>query len=392
MILHTFRRLRRMPAPVAGVLLFAAILSIVLCGLQKANDAELEKFKETYNTIPVDFTVTNLSGTKSTNLNIPYLIADILVQEDGLGRFVSDLQRVCKHSITGDYSNYLLVGITSTALSPELWPENGCYIQWNEGYGENIFAESDLVCLVPDSMIVSVDEETGKPYLELGFTNWLTNPLREHSCKLWVIGTYKGGDGNSIYCPYTVCETVYIELEEVRSVQAIRATLRSNDDLEELRNVSKQWFAEPNPLGEQTLWGEYGYKYYPFALDINDDLLQRATTTLQNSMTVNRICSILVLCLSAGAGLVIGFLMVRSRKREIALMRTMGTPDRSIYFSFLLEQMLCFGLGIAFGGAYNGWQPASQLGILAAVFFVGLTAALLICLRKNLMTTIKEDD
>ncbi len=175
-------------------------------------------------------------------------------------------------------------------------------------------------------------------------------------------------------------------------VQAIRGTLGSNDDLEELRSESRRWFAEPNPLGEQTPWGEYGYKYYPFALDINDDLLQRASSTLQSSIHINRICAVLVLCLSAAAGLLIGFLMVRNRKREIALMRTMGTPGSSIFFGFALEQMLCFGLGIAFGGAYNGWQPAAKLAILAGAFFAGLTVALLIFLRKNLMTTIKEDD
>ncbi len=392
MMRHTIRRLRRMPVPAIGILLFAAILAVVLCGLQKSNEAELEKYNDTYHTIPVQFSVTNLTATKTTDLNIPYLIADAFIQEDGLGMYVTDLQRVCTHSITGRNSSYMLVGITSTALSPELWPENGTYILWDDGYGEAIFAGSEPVCLVPDTMIVSHEEETETAYVELDFAFWGIDPATDYSCKLRVIGTYKGGDGNSIYCPFAICEKVYTELNEPLFVQSIRATLRSNDDLEELRNVSKQWFVEPNPMGEKTPWGELGFKYYPYALDINDDLLQRATTTLQNSINTNRICAVLILCLSAAAGLLIGFLMVRSRKREIGLMRTMGTPDRSIYFSFLLEQMLCFGLGIILGGAYNTWQPISQLGILAGVFFVGLTAALLICLRKNLMTTIKEDD
>lgn len=392
MMRHTITRLRRMPIPAIAVLLFAAILAVVLCGLQKSNEAEMEKYNDTYHTIPVQFSVTNLSATKSTDLNIPNLIADIFIQEDGLRRFVSDLEKVCKHSITGSKDSYMMVGITSTALSNELWPENGTYIRWDEGYGEEIFGGNEAVCLVPDAIPVSTDEKTGMSYVELEFTNWVTEPIRKYSCKLQVIGTYKGGDGKSIYCPYTVCENVYSALGEFLSVQAIRATLQSNDDLEELRTQAKKWFAEPNPLGEQTPWNQFGYKYYPFALDINDDLLQRASATLQNSINTNRICAVLVLCLSAAAGLLIGFLMVRGRKREIALMRTMGAPDCSIYFSFVLEQMLCFGLGIAFGGVYNRWHPASQLGILAVVFFVGLTVALLIFLRKNLIITIKEDD
>lgn len=100
----------------------------------------------------------------------------------------------------------------------------------------------------------------------------------------------------------------------------------------------------------------------------------------------------IVLCLSAAAGFLIGFLMVRNRKKEIVLMRTMGTPNQSICFGFTLEQMLCVVLGIVLGGSYNGWHPADRLGILAVIYFVGLTAALQIFLHKNLLTTIKEDE
>ena len=392
MILYMLRRLRRTPVPALGVLLFAAILSVVLCALQKANDAELEKYNETYHTIPVQFFVTNLSATTSSNLDIPAMIAEVFLQEDGLASYVSDLQRVCKHPVAGIHSNYTFVGITSTALSNELWPENGTYILWNEGYGEEIFSSNNPVCLVPNTMMVLTDEETGESYVDLDFECWETDPMTEYSCKLTVVGNYMGGDGKAIYCPYAIGEQIYAELNEFMRVQAIRATLRNNDDLEELRRVSKQWFAEPNPLGEKTPWGEYGFAYYPYALDINDDLLQRASAALQNSISTNRICTLIVLCLSAAAGFLIGFLLVRNRKKEIALMRTMGTPNRSIYWGFALEQMLCVVVGIVLGGSYNGWHPADRLGILAVIYFVGLTVALQIFLRKNLLTTIKEDE
>ncbi len=392
MILHTLRRIRRAPIPALGVLLFVTALCVVLCSLQKANDAELEKFNDTYHTISVQFSVTNLSGTTSTNLDIPAMIAEVFAQEDGLAKYVSDLQRVCKHAVAGINSNYTLVGITSTALSNELWPENGTYILWNEGYGENIFSSNDPMCLVPNSMMVLTDEKTGESYVELDFECWRNNPMTEYSCKLKVVGTYMGGDGKSIYCPYAIGEQVYAELGEFMSVQAIRATLRNNDDLEELRTVSRRWFAEPNPLGEKTPWGEFGYAYYPYALSINDDLLQRASSTLQTSIATNRICAVIVLALSALTGFFIGFLMVRSRKKEIALMRTMGTPNRSVYFCFALEQMLCVIAGILLGGANNHWDPIDRLGILAATYFAGLSMALLIFLHKNLLTTMKEDE
>ncbi len=377
-----------MPVPALGVLLFAAILATTLCGLQKNNEAELAKYEETYHLIPVDLAVTSLSGTKSTYLNIPNMFLEMF--ETNLEQYITDLQSVSRHAIAGQYSNYTLCGITSTAMAQELGKED-CRIQWTEGYDESLFSGKAFVCLVPEDMPVSVDEETGEVYIELELENLKVHPAQKYACRMQVVGTY-GGDGKAVYCAFAACRQIYSMLNEPFFVQAIWATLRNNDDLEALRTASKKGFAEPNPLGERTPWGEYGYEYYPFALDINDDLLQRTAETLQNSITTNQVCGVLILCLSAAAGLVIGFLMVRSRKREIALMRTMGTRNSRIFFGFALEQGICFGSGIAIGGAYNGWQPASQLGILAAVFFAGLTVALLICLRNNLMTTIKEED
>ncbi len=393
MIRHTFRRFLRLPVPAMGVLLFAAILSAVLCGLEMANLAEQEKYEETYRTISVEATITNLSGTKYTGLQISSIFTELFEENGDLGSYVTDLQKVSTRAIDGKYADHLLCGITSTVLSPELSPDNGTTITWNQGYGAEIFATDRLACLIPQGMTPEKDEETGEQYVELHFEHWKDiGQINEYNCRLTVVGTYAGGSGKTVYAPYSVCAQAYRELGDFMYVQAFRVTLKNNGDLEAFREAAKDWFAEPNPLGKETPWDNPLYSHYPFALDINDELLQRSAATLQNSITVNRVCTVLVLCLSAGAGLLIGFLMVRSRKREIALMRTMGTPRFSIYGGFALEQMLCFIAGIALGGSYNLWQPADKLLILPLVFFAGLTAALLIFLQKNLMITIKEED
>lgn len=394
MFLHALRRLRRTPVPAIGILLFAAALSIVLCILQKSNDTELEKYNETYHTIPVQVSITNLSGTSYTNLGISEQIADFFTSEDCLGKYMKDLQKVCSHSIQGDHFGSKLVGVTSLELSPELWAENGTTIEWETGQSEQIFAGNEPMCLIPNTLDTQTDEKTRAEYVELLFEVMGRDELKSHTLRLQVAGTYRGGDGRSIYCPYPVCAQVFIEFNEFMVTQSMRATLKNNDDLEAFRAEAKQWFAEPNPLGEKTPYegNEFIQKYYPLALSINDELLQRAALTLQTSITTNQICTVIVMTLSAAAGFLIGFLMVRNRKKEIALMRTMGTPNRSIYLGFALEQMLCVVLGIVLGGSYNGWHPADRLGILAVIYFVGLTVALQIFLHKNLLTTIKEDE
>ncbi len=379
-----------MPLPAVGVLLFAAILSVVLCGLEKSNAAEQQKYEQAYRTVPVDVTITNLSGTKYTDLNIDAYLVYQFTQD--LGEYVKDIQMVATRAIGGIYEGNMLYCITSTVLSPELSPDNGVTITWKEGYSEDIFAGGEFAALIPQGMMTQTDEETGAEYVELYFEHRADlEKTTEYTCRLTVAGTYTGGDGKAVYAPYLIYEEVCAELETYLTYQAFRATLIDNVKLEAFREDSKAWFAEPNPLGKETVWENGVYTYYPFALDINDELLQRAAATLQNSITVNRICTALVLCLSAASGFLIGFLMIRSRKKEIALMRTMGTPNIAIYGGFAIEQMLCFVIGIALGGAYNGWQPVEKLGILPLIFFVGLSTAL-VFLRKNLVTMIKEDE
>ncbi len=393
MIRYAVKRLQRSPVPALGVLLFAVVLSLVLCTLERSTLEEQRKYEETFDTIPVTFTVTNLSGNQQLDLNMWGIFVYPFEQRGVLEKFVGELDVVVRYAAQDGTP---LVGIRSTALSPELSGEKGTVITWKEGYGQEIFRSGENLCIVPADMPTLTDEETGEEYVSLYFYNVKEgNNVREHTRRLTVAGTYTGPEQNkAVYCPYDVCIEVHHWLGAFIYIQAIQGTLADNREVEALREAAWAWFAEPNPLGEKTYWedGAYGYEYYPYALDIDDSLLRQLTATLETSVAVNRICTVLVLCLSAGAGLLIGFLMVRSRKREIALMRTLGTPEGSIFLRFVLEQMLCFALGIAIGGAYNRWQPAQQLWILTGVFFAGLTAALLIFLRKNLITTIKEDD
>ena len=127
-------------------------------------------------------------------------------------------------------------------------------------------------------------------------------------------------------------------------------------------------------------------------MDIHDYLLTQAKTNLENSMTVTRVGTTLVLALSAGAGAFVGFLIIRDRKREIILMRIVGTRDGGIFSSFALEQLLCVVLGVILGGAAFLWRPFEGLILFVVIYALGLTLALVIFLRKNLMATIKKDE
>lgn len=403
MILRTLKRIQRSPVPALAVLLFASILSLVLCGLAAASKQESEDYQYIYRTTPVTFTVTNLTGTQSDNLALPAWAADVFVGDALLPHSLKDYMKDVRiqsefrmnpmmdtlhaDEIPLDTTNITVCGITSG----EQVMGNG--ITWLDSTVEMSLLSAEHICIIPESM--SVNEKLPQTmsflfvYQDIGLNGELIT--HEYELELKVAGTHQG-NGETVYCPYSVMKGIYGQLDRKTEVDYITAVLADNDLLVEAREEARYWFPEPDLSGGKIPWTFGSYTYYPYALRIDDSQLRSLEETLENSLAINRICTTLVFLLSAGAGFFIGFLMVRSRKREIALMRTMGTPNIRIFAGFALEQMLCILLGTLLGGSYFLFQPVVRLAAFVGIYFVGLSIAILLFLHSNLLATIKEDE
>lgn len=410
MIKKIVRRIKRQPLPCIAVCLLAAVLSVSLCHLQHSLEEERLSFEQTCNSIPVHFKITELDGSKFRNGNgiAKWAMNEFLLKDGDFNKLSREL------FIRVDYKGVIpeegkeavpatpFSGITSIGAAEELSPSRGSKVRWYDGYDESIFATNHLVCLVPEGFEGGDEIEvtfTGKEKQDLVIEgDKVTVSFRyvKHTVTLTVVGRYTDEGNETVYCPYKTMVSLLdmIEIAKETCVSYLGATLANSLDIEKLREVRAKWFAEPNPTGEQTPWeGEEAYsKYYLYALDIEDSLLRTLESNMKNSIFLNKFASVIVFILSAGAGFLTGFLIIRSRKREITLMRTVGESNREVYLNFALEQMACALVGIAFGGAYNMWNPIGQLLIFAVVYYVGLSVALAIFLSKNLLATIKEDE
>lgn len=403
MIFYTLKRLKQAPLPALAVLLFSAVLAAVLCFLQAANEAEQRSYEETYPIIPVTMTVCSLSGTQVSDLEAPGWVADLFTGNGKMGRGLTEYGKDLRIKSTRRIDNDkevkadFLVGVTSLRAEKKLLPENGGSVTWYEGYDENTLLGGELVCLAPEGLTDDWDEETPGQQLKLWFYHkgrdeYGLEKEWEYECFLTVAGTYRSGSGSDLYCPYAVVELVYQKVAQDRVIDCVSVTLTDNLRLAELEKEAGYWFARPNATGTKTKWSFAGYEYYPYAFDIDDSLLRSAAATLENSILINKVCTLLAFALSAGAGFFVGFLMIRQRKREIALMRTLGTRNGAVYLGFALEQILCVVVGAALGGAPFGWHPVERLLIFIGIYFIGLTAALLVFLHQNLLSTLKEGE
>lgn len=405
MIKRVLRRSIREPITCIAVIVFAVILAVILCYLHRSQKAEQQNYVNTFHSIPVEFEITTLNGNRlDESAHIDGYLADLFFEnsvfEPNFSELVSDVQVRMSHSgaltdeqDSGDAierepaTNKRMVGITSVKMAEELTPEFGGLIEWYDGFDERVFTTDQFVCIVPSNYIDVQQVVLSFHYRADGETK-----DREYTCSFVVVGRYTDEGNNKLYCPYRTMEHIYSKLGEPKKVQYLMGKLSNNDNLELFRETAGNWFAEPNPMGDPTPWGKYGYDYYPFAMDIKDSLLKNLVSDMQNNMMINRIAATLVFVLSAGAGFLTGFLVIRSRKREIALMRTLGTSNRIVCMELEMEQALCVTAGVIIGGSYSLWEPLGQLCLFVGIYIAGLTAALLVFIRANLLATMKEDE
>lgn len=403
--------IRSMRQPVSGiaVILFAAVLTVVLCHLHSAHKDEMHSFEESYASVPVFFKVTDLDGSRVSDAGgiegwIEDLFADsslrpnlsqyilerhIRVSYDDKANWIYEVYDEKRDMMRDHYEPVKVTGITSTYVAEELTAAWGGAINWNDGYDESILKSKEFVCILPESL----REETELVLQFIYEYSIDLQPYRYETTQTFqVVGYYDDPGNSNIYIPYPTMEWIYAKVKRNKEIEVIGAILNDNTKILQLREDAAYWFAEPNPSGTPTPWGRYDFDYYFYALDIDDTMLRNLQTEMHNSIRMNQIAAAIVFTLSAGAGFLTGFLVIRSRKREITLMRTMGASQSAIYLELAMEQLICIAAGILVGGGYALWQPLGKLCIFGIIYFAGLTAALLIFLHKNLLTTIKEDE
>ena len=61
MVKKTLKRIMRAPVPGVAILLFAAIISVIICALQESNEEELRNAEGVWNSIPITVTITDTS-------------------------------------------------------------------------------------------------------------------------------------------------------------------------------------------------------------------------------------------------------------------------------------------------------------------------------------------
>lgn len=404
---YMMRRIKRQP--LAAVLLFGLnfTTALLLCILHVSIIRLNEQIDDVYDNAIITCQVSNIAGTQTDDLHLPEWVIRLFLgkfsvpnssgvsyrDDEDAGRFLAYISDVyAKVSIRGQYCANVVnvVGLTDIEADRTLQEEYGCNIEWQEGYDDTIFFGRKAYCLVPETLLPALSETE---IIEISFLSSDETVKKD----LLVVGTHTGAE-NVIYCPWSITTQINQEIHGAIHADSITAALRDSREISEFwEEAAGKYFVEPNGKGELTVWEESPvYDHFPYALLINDDVLEETVSMLQNNLSIFRLCTAAIIGLSLVLGLVVGHLIVRQRVKALALQRILGQSNGYIFAESWLEltAVTVFGIIAGMGASclMNVRDFPWEVLLASLIFYIlGIASAVFSILRTDLIRSIKED-
>ena len=324
MAFRSFFRNRRVT-----VISIAAVLAMTVFLLTFANSIRLNQISlnEAFDSLEVTARIRGATGD-------PYLEEERFRAIVNSG-FVEEYTTLTRFQQRGDAT---LQGVSSLEASAMLREALG-FTTWLEGYDESALWGDEAVCLAPASAPLELGEEKIFFLVE-----------RENTVPLKVVGLYElenGGNAESYFCPLAWL------------TQACRD-----------RNIPVRYNALEMRLGNLRDLDRF-----------KEQMRQEVTTQLGRQIRLLEGVLPILLLLVAGIGFGLSFLLLQGRKKEAAVLRSLGMRRGQVAGVFLTESAARALAGVALGGAL-AWAilgaTAFQPGYLALVlvcFLLGGAAA-----------------
>lgn len=241
------------------------------------------------------------------------------------------------------------------AVSTELTGPRFTYIP---GYNGDLFAGEEPVCLVSSSLNLPPGTEVVFTVFEQVPANY--NRIRHGVITLKVVGNYASHYDTTIYCPWAVMKEVYSQLGLHPTWDSASYILQNTANLYQLRNLLKNAGINSPDLPAASI------KPHLPGFIIEDSILKKASSSIQKYVDFMQSLYPAIYLLCAGIGFVVSYLVIRLRKPELAVMRSLGTSRSRAFNTLFLEQTLLAWTGVALGITLT-WLLAGPLALLQII-------------------------
>jgi len=285
-----------------------------------------------------------------------------------------------------------LVGATDIAAISSFASESAELPEYLEGYDQGLFSSKERVCIVSGNFL----QENG---LELGDKIKLTvaenqKEIKDSYCHgtviLQIAGVYQSNKlyNDPLYCPGEAMQDICREIGLTLAWDSARFIIANTQQLNHFKALLRRLgFVSLNEVqGEEISEDRRGFI-------INDSILTDATAGVTGYIALSRILYPIIFLLCAGIGFVVSYLLVRLRKPEFAIMRSLGTSRAAGFMTFFLEQALLAvigaGLGIILTLAIVQGNAPIQYAIIAGYLICYLVGAAIAISTLNRVNVIQ---
>lgn len=288
------------------------------------------------------------------------------------------------------YHEPLWVQTSSVSGLPLFYAAPPTEIRWLEGYGEECMLGTEWCCALPRTMM----EEKG---IALGdtcrflYAIWNDDDPAIDTIDMKVVCSYvSASESDTIYSPignaFLKCERTFngSVLLTDGSYDSFVFTIRDVNRLPAVRDALE---------ASGFTYVRSGERLRTYVI-IDDEVYQNTAHSMERQIKYVTTLYVCLYLIAGVLGYVLSRLMTASRKRELALMRALGTQPRRIVANFHAEQTVLCAFGLLLGvGIWlltgNRVDPA-QL-ILTAAYFVIWSGTALLCLLRGMKNPAYND-
>jgi hypothetical protein len=330
---------------------------ILLCGLGSSIRKQEAELDAIYNTMPIYVELSDIKGNRN-NLCIYGAHIDIFTSEEyELSVYLKDIcfKRTLKIQEFEDNKQlarneeleFYLIGITNVESMENLWTEQGENIKLQDGFSYNMFLETSDYCLVNERLLQLLGKELGDSILltvKSLQNDFSREEPKEVKAELLISGVVKSRDFNTIYCSWNKASLLGAESDYsgIWYTESMRAAIRDNHLLNEFKEKAKTYFSHVDITAPKAM--------HLYALTVYDSIFTKTVFQIQRNIQFLKAILPMILLISFGLSFLTSFLLTRSRKQELAIMRSLGISKSKVMAIVLIENCTIGIMGILFGG------------------------------------------
>ena len=379
---YLFKRLRRHVSEAFLSALIVAVIVLLLLGLHHYYSAQQAKLDAAYENYDIRCTVTNISGSRQTDLNITAGYLGLFEEGGELSLYTEDVfllrqlnDAVLRRSANADPTTGKTVRLYMTNDPQRSAYLEGAVIRYEEDYDSKSFRGEESICIVSERLSMQIGTDS---------TVFLHTPMGETEAR--VVGTYLDEEDTV----FVAWQPMAVQLKAngiSAAASSMSFSVSDNRQLGEVKTILRDYFIPASRTNKSS--NMHG-------LIIDDGLFIDTVVVLERSLALMRVVRLVVYVLSVGISFLVAFLGIRSRRLELAVMRSMGTRSIALYIEVLCEHILFFMLGasvaclitIPFGMPHTESNLAT-VGLFMICYLIGVALAVAQATSGQIMQTLK---